>query len=90
MIALSRLKIRATFFNVAQAFPLPMKNPKLAPPKAATSTQAVSIKTAALMLECSEKSIRRLIKRGLLKPCRALRVIRIPLTQIEQLLQSEC
>jgi hypothetical protein len=49
---------------------------------------AVSIKTAAIMLEVSEKSIRRLIERGLLKPNRALRVLRIPVSQIEELLTS--
>lgn len=49
---------------------------------------AVSVKTAAMMMEVSEKSIRRLIERGLLKPNRALRVHRIPISQIEELLAS--
>lgn len=49
---------------------------------------AVSIKTASIMLEVSEKSIRRLIERGLLKPNRALRVLRIPVSQIEELLSG--
>ena len=49
---------------------------------------AVSVKTAAQMLEVSEKSIRRLIDRGLLKPNRALRVLRIPVAQITKLLED--
>lgn len=54
----------------------------------ASSHCAVSVKTAAGMLEVSEKSIRRLISRGLLKPSRVLRVLRIPVDQIASLLKN--
>ncbi len=50
---------------------------------------AVSIKTAAQMLEVSEKSVRRLIERGFLKPNRALRVLRIPVSQIETFVNGQ-
>ena len=49
---------------------------------------AVSVKTTARMLEISEKSVRRLIDRGLMKPSRALRVLRIPVAQIEKFLND--
>ena len=48
---------------------------------------AVSVDQAAAMINVSSKSIRRLIDRGLLKPCRALRHLRIPVAQIEALLK---
>ena len=53
-----------------------------------SSPIAVSVKTAATMLEVSEKSIRRMIDRGLLKPNRALRVLRIPVQQLHELING--
>ena len=63
-----------------------MSTKLLAATVAAEDPRAVSMKRAAEMLECSVKSIQRLIKRGLLKPCRVLRHPRIPIKQIKKLL----
>lgn len=40
------------------------------------------------MLGICEKSVRRLIHRGLIRPCRALRHILIPKTEIERFLRD--
>jgi len=48
------------------------------------------IKQAAAALNCCTKSIRRLIQRGYLRPCKALRKILIPRTQIEAFLKATC
>ncbi len=57
-------------------------------PNAPYIAEAVSVKTAALLLEVSEKSIRRLIENGELKPIRVLRSIRIPMKQIRMILEG--
>ena len=49
---------------------------------------AVSVSEAAAMINVSSKSIRRLIDRELLKPCRALRHLRIPISEIEKLINQ--
>ena len=49
---------------------------------------AVSVNEAAAMINVSSKSIRRLIDRELLKPCRALRHLRIPVAQLEKLINQ--
>jgi len=48
------------------------------------------IKQAAQALNCSTKSVRRLIWRGLLKPCSALRKVLIPRKQIEEFIKATC
>lgn len=49
---------------------------------------AYSVKEAALILGVSEKSVRRLIDRGLLRPSRALRHLLIPRKEIERFLEE--
>ena len=48
------------------------------------------INQAAQSLNCSTKSVRRLIRRGLLKPCCALRKVLIPRKQIEEFIKATC
>ena len=48
------------------------------------------INQAAQALNCSTKSVRRLIRRGLLKPCCALRKVLIPRKQIEEFIGTTC
>jgi len=47
---------------------------------------ALSVKEAAGTIGVSESSVRRLIARGLLKPSRVLRHLRIPIEQLKTLL----
>ena len=49
---------------------------------------AYSLKETAAMLGICEKSVRRLILRGLIRPSRALRHILIPKTEIERFLRD--
>ena len=49
---------------------------------------AYSLKETAAMLGICEKSVRRLIYRELIRPCRALRHILIPKTEIERFLRD--
>jgi hypothetical protein len=42
-----------------------------------------TVKQTALFLSCSEKSVRRFIERGLLRPSKALRKLLIPRGQLE-------
>jgi excisionase family DNA binding protein len=49
---------------------------------------AFSVAEAAHMLGISEKSVRRLVARGLLRPSRALRHLRIPRKEIERFLND--
>lgn len=49
---------------------------------------AYSVQEAALILGVSEKSVRRLIVRGLLRPSRALRHLLIPRKEIERFLEE--
>jgi len=42
-----------------------------------------TIREAAVYLSISEKSVRRLVNRGLLKPSKALRKLLIPISQLE-------
>lgn len=62
--------------------------PSIQHSKQPTTQMAVSVKSAAALLDISEQSVRRLIRRGLLKPSRALRVLRIPVKEIERLINS--
>lgn len=48
------------------------------------------IDQTAAALNCCTKSVRRLIRRGLLKPCNALRKVLIPRTQIEGFIKATC
>jgi excisionase family DNA binding protein len=48
---------------------------------------AFSVKEVALILGLSEKSVRRLIYRGLLRSSKALRHLRIPRSEIEKFLE---
>lgn len=49
---------------------------------------AVSVKTAAALLEVSEKTIRRMIDDKLLKPIRHRRLLRIPISQLKKLVDG--
>ena len=49
---------------------------------------AFSVQETASMLGVSDKSVRRLIWRGLLRPSRALRHIRIPKDELERFLRD--
>jgi excisionase family DNA binding protein len=49
---------------------------------------AYSLKETATMLGVCEKSVRRLIHRGLIRPSRALRHILIPKIEIERFLRD--
>lgn len=65
--------------------------PCSSPPPAAAPAMprlAYSVKEAADLLGVSEKSIRRLIDRGLLKASRALRHLLIPKKEIERFLEQ--
>jgi excisionase family DNA binding protein len=48
--------------------------------------RALQLKRAAAYLDVSEMSMRRLIKRGLIKPNRALRHILIPVAELDRFL----
>jgi excisionase family DNA binding protein len=48
-----------------------------------TRKQYYTIKEAADYLSISDKSVRRLVKRGLLRPSRALRKLLIPIAELE-------
>ena len=54
----------------------------------ASSRIAYSVQEAAQMLGVCDKSIRRLILRGLLRPSRALRHILIPKDELERFLRE--
>jgi excisionase family DNA binding protein len=49
---------------------------------------AISVKTAAALLEVSEKTIRRMIDDKLLKPIRHRRLLRIPISQLKKLVDG--
>ena len=49
---------------------------------------AVSVKTAAALLEVSEKTIRRMIDDKLLMPIRHRRLLRIPISQLKKLVDG--
>ena len=51
--------------------------------------RAVKIDEAARLLSVTPITIRRLIGRGLIKPCRALRHVLIPVEQIDALLNNQ-
>ena len=48
------------------------------------------INETAALLNCCTKSVRRLVRRGLLKPCNALRKVLIPRKQIEDFIKATC
>jgi hypothetical protein len=50
---------------------------------------ALQLKRAAAYIDVSEMSMRRLIKRGLIKPNRALRHILIPVVELDRFLETE-
>jgi excisionase family DNA binding protein len=52
------------------------------------SRQALKLKQAAEYVGLSTVSIRRLIKRGLIKPNRALRHILIPVSELDRFLKT--
>jgi hypothetical protein len=49
---------------------------------------ALQLKRAAAYIDVSEMSMRRLIKRGLIKPNRALRHILIPVAELDRFLET--
>ena len=52
------------------------------------SRRAYKIHEAAEILGITSISVRRLIDRGLLRPCRALRHVLVPVDEIERLLKN--
>jgi excisionase family DNA binding protein len=64
--------------------------PETAPPPVTTERLAYSIEEAAAMLGVHYFSVYRLIQRGKLKPCRALRgKLLVPRSELLKLLQVE-
>jgi len=64
--------------------------PEPAPPTATTERLAYSIEEAAAMLGVHYFSVYRLIQRGKLKPCRALRgKLLVPRSELLKLLNAE-
>jgi excisionase family DNA binding protein len=61
-----------------------------APPQSTQSSSrlAFSVQETALMLGVCDKSVRRLILRGLIRPSRALRHILIPKDEIDRFLRE--
>ena len=66
--------------------PTPVEPAKTAP----VEPLLYDINQTAAMLNCCTKSVRRLIARGLLKPCSALRKVLIPRQQIEEFIKATC
>ena len=68
----------------------PMDTPKLAEPPTQTERLAYSIQEAAHLLGVNYFSVYRLIQRGKLKPCRALRgKLLVPRSELLKLLKTE-
>lgn len=74
--------------NTPEIQPAKMLNPVAAP--GLPEPLAYDIKQSAAALNCCTKSIRRIIQRGGLCPCKALRKILIPKSQIEAFLKANC
>ena len=55
-------------------------------PPGTSSRRAYKLNEAAAILGISGTSLRRLIKRGEIKPCRVLRHVLVPVTEIDRLL----
>ncbi|HZQ47925.1 MAG TPA: helix-turn-helix domain-containing protein [Verrucomicrobiae bacterium] len=66
------------------------KTPNPAPTEALLEPLVYTIEETAKVLNISTKSVRRLIARGLLTPCNALRKILIPRQQIIDFLKRTC
>src|SRR5271154_5221713 len=67
---------------------IPVTTPAQSTTPAQLSRLTYSVKETALMLGVSDKSVYRLIERGLLKSCSALRHKRILKTEIERFLRA--
>ena len=65
---------------------VPMASPTSSPPT--TQRLAFSVSEAAQMLGVSDKTIRRLIDRKLIRASRALRHLRIPKTELDRFLKE--
>jgi len=50
----------------------------------------LDINQAAIVLNCSTKTIRRLLRRGKLTSCNVLRKVLIPRKQIEEFIKATC
>ncbi|WP_146850654.1 helix-turn-helix domain-containing protein [Brevifollis gellanilyticus] len=66
-----------------------MSTPNNNNPKRGLRPLVVSIQNAAQLLDVSEKTVRRLIEKGVLKPTRVLRILRIPVIQIQALINGD-
>ena len=64
---------------------LPMSTAAHTAPRPKVKPMAVPVKTAAELLTVSEKTIRRMIKDGVIRPLRHGRLLRIPITQLQAL-----
>ena len=67
---------------------LEVKNGSSRPRGEPPARRAYSIREVAAALGICERSVRRLIARGLLRPCRVLRHLLIPAEQLEELLKK--
>ncbi|SRR6266436_6493425 len=65
-----------------------MKETKIEYGREAPVRRAYSIREVAAALGICERSVRRLIDRGLLRPCRVLRHLMIPAEQLDELLKK--
>jgi hypothetical protein len=77
-----------TTMNAQEIQSVQMPNPVSAAPLPEPLTY--DINQTAAVLNCCTKSVRRLILRGYLCPCKALRKILIPRQQIEAFLKATC
>lgn len=69
--------------------PVPLA-PSPTPPPMEASRLAYTVQEAAQMLGVSDKTVRRLIARRLLRVSRALRHLRIPKGELERFLKDTC
>ena len=66
----------------------PSSQPPATPPSAILPRVAFTVRETAAMLGICEKSVRRLVARGLLRPSRALRHLLIPKHEIDRFLKE--
>jgi excisionase family DNA binding protein len=74
----------------AETAPAPVAPNGSAPLLPHPSRLAFTVQEAAQMLGVSDKTVRRLIDRRLLRASRALRHLRIPKNEIERFLEDTC
>jgi hypothetical protein len=78
-------KIFVAWGAVSEAFYIMEHDPNCS----AVSPRALKLRQAANYLGVSQISVRRLIRRGLIKPNRALRCLLIPIAELERFLEGK-